>query len=140
MNILVINGPNLNLLGERNKKIYGSKTLTEIEAMMKKFARGHKILFFQKNGEGEIIDIIHKKRKWADWLIINPAAYTHYSYAIRDAIEACNIKAIEVHISDISSREPFRRHSVIKDVCIKQFKGGGWKVYLKALSLCLNHE
>ncbi len=140
MNILVINGPNLNLLGERDKKIYGSKTLTEIEDIMKKSALGHKILFFQKNGEGEIIDILHKNRKWADWLIINPAAYTHYSYAIRDAIESCQIKAVEVHLSDISSREAFRRKSVIKDVCLKQFKGGGWKAYLQALSFCLNYE
>ena len=140
MNILILNGPNLNLLGERNPKIYGTKTLSQINASIKQKAKGHKIRFFQKNGEGEMIDILHKNRRWADWLIINPGAYTHYSYALRDAIEACAIKTVEVHISDISLRESFRRRSVIKDVCLKQFKGGGWKVYIKALFFCIKNE
>ncbi len=139
MNILVINGPNLNLLGERENSIYGARTLREINMDMMTSARGHKIKFFQKNGEGEIISLIHKYRKWADWLIINPGAYTHYSYAIRDAIEASGLKALEVHLSDIAKREPFRKKSVIKPVCRKQFKGLKDKSYLEALRFCLKN-
>ncbi|GAB4031567.1 MAG: type II 3-dehydroquinate dehydratase [Elusimicrobiota bacterium] len=139
MNILVINGPSLNLLGERNRKIYGCLTLPEINEMIRKAGRGHTFRFFQKNGEGELIDILQKNRKWADWLIINPGAYAHYSYALRDAIEACALRAIEVHISDISRREPFRRKSVLKPVCEKQIKGFGHESYLKALNFCIKN-
>ncbi|NLI09616.1 MAG: 3-dehydroquinate dehydratase [Elusimicrobia bacterium] len=139
MNILVINGPNLNLLGERSSDIYGTKTLKEIEKEMRSAAKGNKIKFFQRNGEGEIINIIHKHIKWADWMIINPGAYTHYSYAIRDAIEVCKIKTVEVHLSDISKREAFRKKSVIKDVCKKQIKGLKEKSYIKALEFCISN-
>lgn len=139
MNILVINGPNLNLLGKRDNSIYTTKTLKRINMEIKAAAKGHKIKFFQRNGEGEIITLIHKYSKWADWLIINPAAYTHYSYAIRDAIEASGLKALEVHLSDIAKREPFRRKSVIKPVCKKQFKGLRDKSYIEALKFCLKN-
>lgn len=139
INILVIHGPNLNLLGERNPSIYGSMTLTQINQSLKKKAlKGHATLrFFQSNSEGELIDFLHKNRKWASGVMINPGAYTHYSYALRDAIEAVEIPCIEVHLSDIKKREPFRRISVIAPVCIKQISGKGLGSYLEALELFL---
>lgn len=142
MNILIINGPNLNLLGKRNPEIYGKLTLKEINQRIKKYLihKNARVKFFQTNHEGKIIDIIQKYSSWANWLIINPGAYTHYSYAIRDAIETMGIKAIEVHLTDISKREKFRKKSVIKDVCIKQIKGLGFMSYIKALDFCLKNE
>jgi len=142
INILIINGPNLNLLGFRNRNIYGSKTLKEINREIKKrFAKNNmRFRFFQSNSEGKIIDAIHKYRLWADYLIINPGAYSHYSYAIRDAIESTYIKAIEVHLTDISKREKFRRKSVIKEVCLKQIKGYGYRSYIKAINFIINEN
>lgn len=138
MNILVIHGPNLHLLGRRKPEIYGKATLAELNAAIKKRAAdlGLKVRIFQSNCEGEIIDLLTAKAGWADALVINPAAYTHYSYAIRDAIEALGLPAVEVHLSDISKRELFRRISVIKPVCRAQFKGQGPLSYLKALEFC----
>ena len=140
MNILVIHGPNLHLLGARKPEIYGKATLAALNAAIKKRAAGlgAKVRVFQSNSEGEIIDLLTANAAWADALVINPAAYTHYSYAIRDAIEALELPAIEVHLSDISRREPFRRLSVIKPVCLAQFKGEGPLSYFKALDLCLS--
>ncbi|OGS12479.1 MAG: 3-dehydroquinate dehydratase, partial [Elusimicrobia bacterium RIFCSPHIGHO2_02_FULL_61_10] len=97
---------------------------------------GLKVRAFQSNSEGGIIDLLTGNAAWADALVINPAAYTHYSYAIRDAIEALGLPAVEVHLSDISKREPFRKVSVIKPVCRAQFKGEGPLSYFKALDLC----
>ena len=138
MNILVIHGPNLHLLGRRSPEIYGSQTLAELNAAIKNRAArlGFKTRIFQSNSEGGIIDLLTANAGWADALIINPAAYTHYSYAIRDAIEALGLPAVEVHLSDISKREPFRRISVIKPVCLAQLKGEGAGSYLKALDYC----
>ena len=138
MNILVIHGPNLHLLGRRSPEIYGSQTLAELNAAIKERAArlGFKVRIFQSNSEGGIIDLLTANAGWADALVINPAAYTHYSYAIRDAIEALGLPAVEVHLSDISKREPFRRVSVIKPVCLAQLKGGGAGSYLKALDYC----
>jgi 3-dehydroquinate dehydratase-2 len=138
MNILVIHGPNLHLLGRREPKIYGKATLAQLNAAIKKHAAslGFKVRVFQSNGEGEIIDLLTANAGWADALVINPAAYTHYSYAIRDAIAALELPAVEVHLSDIDEREPFRRVSVIKPVCLAQFKGEGANSYLKALDYC----
>jgi 3-dehydroquinate dehydratase-2 len=137
--ILLIHGPNLHLLGVREKEIYGDMTLKELNGIIKKYAFKNKIKvkIYQSNYEGEIIDIITKNMKDADFIIINPAAYTHYSYAIRDAIKAVNLPTVEVHMSDITKRERFRRKSVIKDVCVKRFYGEGVKSYIKALDYCL---
>jgi len=135
MNILILHGPNLHLLGKRRPDLYGKLSLARLNALIRKKASelGVKARIFQSNGEGEMIDILTANAAWADALIINPAAYTHYSYAIRDAIEALGLPAVEVHLSDISKREPFRRVSVIKPVCAAQFKGGGASSYLRAL-------
>ena len=138
MNVLVIHGPNLHLLGRRKPGIYGKTTLAALNSGIKNHAAGLgiKVRIFQSNCEGGIIDLLTAGSAWADALVINPAAYTHYSYAIRDAIEALNIPAVEVHLSDISKREPFRRISVIKPVCLAQFKGEGGISYFKALGFC----
>ncbi|MBI4349826.1 MAG: 3-dehydroquinate dehydratase [Elusimicrobia bacterium] len=138
MNILVIHGPNLHLLGRRKPEIYGRTTLAALNASIKRHSAklGFKTRIFQANGEGEIIDLLTANSAWADALVINPAAYTHYSYAIRDAIEALGLPAVEVHLSDISEREPFRRTSVTKPVCRAQFKGEGAFSYFKALDFC----
>lgn len=140
MNLLVIHGPNLHLLGRREPEIYGLATLKELNAAIKKHAaaRGARVRAFQSNSEGEIIDLLTANASWADALVINPAAYTHYSYAIRDAVEALGLPAVEVHLSDIAKREPFRRVSVIKPVCLAQFKGEGPTSYFKAIDYCLN--
>jgi len=137
MNILVINGPNLNFLGIREKKIYGAQSYNDLELYLKELADNLKINLevFQSNHEGAIIDKIqaayfHK----VDGIIINPGAFTHYSYAIRDAIMAVNIKTIEVHLSDINTREDFRKISVVRDVCINSFFGKGFESYKEALS------
>lgn len=136
MNILVIHGPNLHLLGRRDPEIYGRATLPQLNAAIKKHAAGLgvKVRIFQSNSEGKIIDLLTANAGWADALAINPAAYTHYSYAIRDGIEALGLPAAEVHLTDIAKREPFRRVSVIKPVCLAQFKGEGPTSYFKALS------
>ena len=140
MNVLVIHGPNLHLLGRRNPEIYGKATLAGLNAGLKRRAAalGQKLRIFQSNSEGKIIDLLTANAGWADALVINPGAYTHYSYAIRDAIEGLGLPAVEVHLSDIARREPFRRISVIKPVCLAQFKGEGEHSYLKALDYCVS--
>ncbi len=141
MNILVINGPNLNLLGSREKDIYGNITLAELMIWLETSQIGikHKFKFFQSNHEGEIIDTIQDERFWADGLIINPGAFTHYSYAIRDSISSVLIPTVEVHLSDINDREKFRKISVIKDVCIEQIYGQGKNSYLNGLKFLLEY-
>jgi 3-dehydroquinate dehydratase-2 len=137
--ILVIHGPNLNLLGEREPDIYGSMTLDELNEHLREFAaeQGLDLKIFQSNHEGAIIDKLHEERRWAEGIVINPGAYTHYSYAIRDAIAAVGKPTIEVHLSDIRKREPFRRKSVIKDVCMAQIPGLGWRSYIEGLKRLL---
>ena len=138
MKFLIINGPNLNLIGIREPAIYGEESLEHIISWVTKQVDTLKndLLWFQSNSEGEIINKLH----WAfeselNGIIINAGAYTHYSYAIRDAISAINIPTVEVHISDINSREEFRKKSVIKDVTIKQITGKGKDGYLEAINL-----
>ncbi|MCL2817692.1 MAG: type II 3-dehydroquinate dehydratase [Clostridiales bacterium] len=133
--ILVINGPNLNLLGVREPHIYGSATLDEVNAAVSREAEalGFAADFFQSNSEGALIDRIQAARLEYDAIIINPAAYTHYSYAIADALAAVRLPAIEVHLSDIMQREEFRRHSVTAAACLKQISGLGVGSYLAAL-------
>ncbi|MCX7715132.1 MAG: type II 3-dehydroquinate dehydratase [Clostridia bacterium] len=133
--ILVINGPNLNLLGMREPGVYGSGTLNDLICEIRKKADklGIEVDFFQNNIEGEIINAIHSALGKFDGIIINPGAYTHYSYAIRDAISAVNLPCIEVHISNIHKREEFRHVSVIAPVCVGQICGLGKTGYLLAL-------
>ena len=135
MNILVINGPNLNLLGFREPSVYGKNTLNELMNTLEKkvIDLKHNIKIFQSNHEGELIDIIHDQKDWAEGPLINPAALTHYSYAIRDAIKAVKIPTIEVHISDINNREDFRKKSVISEVCLDCVIGLGEQSYNIAL-------
>jgi 3-dehydroquinate dehydratase (EC 4.2.1.10) len=134
--IKVINGPNLNLLGIREPQIYGSTTLDEIEDRLRREAGeyGVGIEFFRSNHEGAIIDCIHEAaRSGFDGLIINPGAFTHYSYAIRDAVAAVGIPAVEVHLSNVYAREEFRSRSVIAPVCLGQISGFGEASYSAAL-------
>ena len=135
MNILVINGPNLNLLGERDPKHYGTESLSDLMSWFQNLPEtiGHSIKIFQSNSEGQLIDRIQEDRKWADGIIINPGAYTHYSYAIRDALEAVGLPAVEVHLSAIHEREEFRKTSVIAPACIRQISGLGKESYLEGL-------
>lgn len=140
MKILVINGPNLNLLGKRKPEIYGTETLGEIMDALSVFLAGKdcEAEFFQSNHEGAIIDRIHEAMGNTDGIIINPGAYTHYSYAIRDAIEAVSIPTVEVHLSDIHGREPFRAVSVIEPVCIAQVSALGSKSYFVGAEILLS--
>ena len=135
--ILVVNGPNLNLLGKREPEIYGSGTLSDLESALESMAGDLQIQlrFFQSNSEGDIIDYLHSNGFEADGLIINPGAFTHYSYAIRDAIESVSIRAVEVHLSNIFGREEFRHRSVIAPVCVGQICGFGFDSYHAALRL-----
>ena len=139
MNILVINGPNLNLLGTREPEIYGTDTLEELMMWLETSLKGsdHSFKFIQSNHEGEIIDTIHDERHWAEGILLNPAAFTHYSYAIRDAISAVQIPTVEVHLSDINKREEFRQLSVISQVCIDKVFGLGKDSYLEGLKLLI---
>lgn len=133
--ILIINGPNLNLLGVREKSVYGNETLESIGVSLIEEAKSLNIQIelLQSNHEGDIIDKIHDSRGKIDALIINPGAFTHYSIAIRDAIKAVEIPAIEVHISNIYAREEFRSKSVIAPVCTGQISGLGANSYSLAL-------
>ncbi|MFL3052940.1 MAG: type II 3-dehydroquinate dehydratase [Candidatus Neomarinimicrobiota bacterium] len=136
MNIKIFNGPNLNLLGKRNKNIYGKETLNEIQNWVEiKIENKHLIEWFQSNHEGKIIDEMHRSIDSCEGIIINPGAFTHYSYAIRDAIESVDIPTVEVHLSNINKREEFRKKSVIKDVCIGQITGLGKSGYLDAVRM-----
>lgn len=135
MKILVLHGPNLNLLGEREPRIYGKTTLKALNRVIS--AEAHrlkqKVRIYQRNGEGELIDLIHKYRRWADGILINPAAYTHYSYALRDALNSIDVPSIEVHMSDIRRREAWRRKSVTRDACRDAVIGKGPASYLVGL-------
>jgi 3-dehydroquinate dehydratase-2 len=129
--IQVIHGPNLNLLGQREPKVYGRLTLAEIDERLRAYAAGTSVelRIFQSNHEGAIIDAVHQATEWADGLVINPGAYTHYSYAIRDAIAGVGLPAVEVHLSNVYTREPFRHTSVIAPVCVGHIVGFGWQSY-----------
>lgn len=136
MRILVLNGPNLNMLGTREPHIYGATTLADIEAAMVTQAQQHnaEIIFFQSNHEGALIDVIQAHQSTIDGIIINPGAFTHYSYALRDALSAVSVPIIEVHISNVYKREAFRHHSVIAPIATGQIAGLGWQGYLLALT------
>jgi 3-dehydroquinate dehydratase-2 len=133
LNILVINGPNLNKLGERKPEIYGASTLDDIQNDIKDHFEKMNIDFFQSNHEGEIIDKIHKSAGRYKGVVINPGALSHYSYAIRDAIEALPLPVVEVHLSNIHARESFRAQSVIAAVCEGTISGLGKYGYILAV-------
>lgn len=140
-NILIIHGPNLNLLGTREPEVYGRHTLTDINQQLTILAEqeGATLQFIQSNHEGVLIDAIHQAREWAQGMLINPGAYTHTSVAIRDAIAGAGLPAVEVHLSNIHAREPFRHHSYIAPVCVGQIAGFGWRSYLLGLRALLDH-
>ncbi|MFI5263198.1 MAG: type II 3-dehydroquinate dehydratase [Candidatus Kapaibacterium sp.] len=136
MNIFVLHGPNLNLLGEREPEIYGSTTLEQIDTELKRQGTMQNAIVktLQSNHEGVLIDTLHENRKWADALIINPGAFTHYSYALRDAIAAFAKPTIEVHLSDLTRREEFRKFSVLEGLQnVMRIMGKGAAGYYEAL-------
>ncbi|HTU71512.1 MAG TPA: type II 3-dehydroquinate dehydratase [Candidatus Baltobacteraceae bacterium] len=135
MHVLVIHGPNLNLLGQRQPEIYGSMTLAELNDFLTTVAHDHGITIdcVQYNGEGEIINAIHDARSRYDGIVINPGAYSHYSYAIADAISSLDIPVIEAHLSNIAARETYRRVSVTAAACIGSISGFGQRSYALAL-------
>ena len=136
MRILIVNGPNLNLLGRRNPEVYGRETLEDIELMLRNRAQelDVELAFVQSNHEGELVETIHYYRDW-DGLIINAGAYTHTSIAIADAIEAVEVTAVEVHLSNVFQREEFRQISYLSPVVWGQIVGFGYRGYLAALDL-----
>jgi len=138
MKLLIINGPNLNLIGRREVDVYGKENLDQIINWVSDNIKSSKVdlIWFQSNSEGKIIDKLHWAiEKKIEGVVINPGAYTHYSYAIRDAISSTEIPTIEVHLSNIDKRENFRRVSVIKEVCIEQIMGKGKEGYLEAINI-----
>jgi 3-dehydroquinate dehydratase II len=141
MRILILNGPNLNLLGTREPKHYGTATLADIEKRMTELSAELKcqVEFHQSNNEGVLIDAIHSGSYRCEGLIINPGAFTHYSYALRDAIAGVGIPAVEVHISNVHQREEFRHTSVIVPVCIGQITGFGVTSYELGLRALVKH-
>jgi len=136
MKILVIHGPNLNLLGKRDREVYGDKTLEEINSLVGQRAKelGVDVAFFQSNSEGDVIDFVQKESPAADGIIINPGALTHYGLSLRDALSDTGIPTVEVHLSNIYAREEFRRESVMAPVVKGQISGLGWRGYIAALT------
>jgi len=137
--ILVLHGPNLTLLGTREPDVYGALTLTEINRRLRDYAAQQDIDLrtFQSNSEGAMIDAVHEAANWAQGIVINAGAYSHTSYALRDAIAGVALPAVEVHLSNVHAREEFRHVSVIAPVCVGQIVGFGWRSYLLGLeALC----
>jgi 3-dehydroquinate dehydratase-2 len=140
MSILVVHGPNLNLLGEREPSVYGTLTLAQLNAQIVEYGRARdcRIRTYQSNHEGRLLDALQRARHWAAGIVINPGAYGHTSYALRDCIAGIRVPTVEVHLSDVEAREPFRRISTIADVCIAKISGKGPQSYLEAIDLLLS--
>lgn len=139
MNVLVLHGPNLNLLGTRDPAVYGTTTLAQIDAELVRRAGKHVVKTAQSNVEGELVTLIQQAKGWADAIVINPGGYTHTSVAIRDAIDAVEIPTVEVHLSNIHAREPFRHTSITAAKCIGQICGFGAQSYYLGLDAALAH-
>jgi len=139
--ILLLHGPNLNLLGTREPEVYGRTTLDQINALAAAHARGRNVELRaeQSNHEGALVDILHVARNWADGVVFNPGAYTHTSIALRDAVSAITLPVVEVHLSNVYARESFRHTSLIAPVCLGQIGGFGWRGYLLAIDALLGH-
>ena len=137
MKILILNGPNLNLLGKREPEIYGSMPFeTYLEQLRSRFP-AHEIAYFQTNHEGVLIDKLQEADNQYDGVVMNPGGYAHTSIALADCIRAIGIPVVEVHISDIMKREPYRRHSYTAEACVKSFKGLGLEGYERAIEFLL---
>lgn len=135
LKIMVLNGPNLNMLGIREPGVYGNKSYVDLENYIEEYcqSKGIEATVLQSNSEGELIDFIHHSNGSFDGIVINPGAYTHYSYAIRDALASVSVPAVEVHISNIHKREEFRHTSVTAPACVGQITGLGFRGYLLAV-------
>jgi 3-dehydroquinate dehydratase-2 len=139
--VLVLNGPNLNLLGTREPEVYGADTLDAVLDRMRRHVEGRDVELraVQSNVEGELVDALHEARSWADGVVFNPGAFTHYSIALRDAISGTGLAVVETHLSNVHAREEFRHHSVLAAVCVGVVAGFGVDSYVLALDGLLRH-